>query len=81
MCVPALGRLGLLVLGVGLIADLIYHASPLTSASLFGTDGARPHLVVFVGMLVVVIGLIWQGLASSNARSVSERTHTVNAIR
>lgn len=60
---PTLARVGLLILAVGLLADLAYHALPRFATPLFGTDGVHAHLVVFLGMLVVVGGLIEQGLA------------------
>ena len=76
---PALARLGLLLLSLGLFADLAYHARPALTAPLFGADGSRAHLVVFVGMLVVVCGLIEQGLALAHTRSLAERGNEVDA--
>ena len=70
---PALARVGLLILAVGLFADLAYHSLPLSTAPFFGSDGVGPHLVVFVGMVVVVCGVIGQGLAIGHSQSVSER--------
>jgi hypothetical protein len=56
--VPALARFGLLLLASGLFADLAAHAS--------GSDGTPEHLVVFIGMLLVVSGVVHQGLRSGN---------------
>jgi hypothetical protein len=82
--VPALGRFGLLVLAAGLVADLAYHALPLVTAPLLGADGLRAHLVVFVGMLLVVGGLVQQGLRAGTPRAASGSISTrgaTNAFR
>jgi hypothetical protein len=70
---PWLVRAGLLLLSVGFLADLAYHALPLTLAPLLGAEGFRAHLLTFVGMLVMLVGVIRQGLAAStvSARSVA----------
>lgn len=66
MGVSALVRVGLVLLALGLVADLAYHSVPALTAALFGSDGVRAHLVVFVGMLAVVSGLIQQGLTAGD---------------
>jgi hypothetical protein len=72
--VSALARLGLVILAVGLFADLVYHSLPLTTVWLFGSEGVRAHLVVFFGMLLVTIGLIQQGLSAGTRESISPRS-------
>jgi hypothetical protein len=52
--VPAPARFGLFLLAFGLLADLAFHAS--------GNDGYPAHVLVFVGMLLVVGGVVYQGL-------------------
>lgn len=70
MGVPALARVGLVLLALGLLADVAYHSLPTLTTSLFGSDGVRAHLVVFVGMLAVVSGLIQQGLTAGRSTSI-----------
>jgi hypothetical protein len=79
--VPGLVRCGLLILALGLFADLAYHSLPELSANVFGSEGVRAHLVVFVGMLVVVSGLVQQGLAVGSSDSLSRRDHFTDAPR
>jgi hypothetical protein len=77
---PPLTRLGLLVLLLGAAGDLAFHALPDTAAlqPLLGGDGYRAHLVTFVGMLVMLVGVVRQGLSSKQSRSrqgVSSHAH------
>ena len=72
---PVLARLGLLILACGLFADLAYHSLPTLTAPLLGDTGVRAHLVVFAGMLVVLSGLVEQGLARPHPHSPAERGH------
>ena len=55
----ALARFGLFLLAFGLLADLFLHAS--------GADGYPAHVLVFVGMLLVIVGVVYQGLRSGTA--------------
>jgi hypothetical protein len=64
-------RAGLLVLVAGALGDFMYHASPDTFAPLFGVDGFRAHLVTFVGMFVMLVGVFRQGLGQP--RSLAAR--------
>jgi hypothetical protein len=57
--VTALARFGLFLLAFGLLADLFLHAS--------GADGYPAHVLVFVGMLLVIVGVVYQGLRSGTA--------------
>ena len=68
---PQLTRLGLLVLLLGAAGDLTFHALPETAAlqPLLGADGYRAHLVTFVGMFVMLLGVFRQGLRSNQSRS------------
>jgi hypothetical protein len=67
--VPHLARLGMAVLALGLLADLIAHATAL--------DPTTGHVVVLVGMLAVVASVATQGLRTSN--SARERTLRLRA--
>jgi hypothetical protein len=61
-------RVGLLVFVLGSGLDLLYHGSPAGWApsleAYVGPDGHRAHLVIMAGMLVIVLGLVAQGLAA-----------------
>jgi glucose uptake protein GlcU len=64
-------RAGLVVLVAGALGDFLYHALPDTFAPLFGADGFRAHLVTFVGMLIMLVGVFRQGL--TQPRSLAAR--------
>jgi hypothetical protein len=66
---PHLTRLGLLVLLLGAAADLTFHALPNAAAVVpwLGADGFRAHLVTFVGMFVMLVGVFRQGLSGSRS--------------
>jgi hypothetical protein len=76
---PGLTRLGLLVLLLGAAGDLTFHALPETAAlqPLLGGDGYYAHLVTFAGMLVMLIGVLRQGLSaeSRSSKGVSSHAH------
>jgi hypothetical protein len=65
--IPAGSRLGLLIIGVGIIADLIVHLDP----ALDHDHGAMTapevsgHVVVFLGMVLVLTGVVIDGVRSS----------------
>ena len=75
---PWLTKLGLLVLIVGATGDLTYHALPQAELQAWlGAEGYYAHLVTFVGMLVMLIGVIRQGLSekSRSSKGVSSHAH------
>ena len=51
---PALARLGLVLLALGLLADLAMHAA--------GADGYPAHVAIFFGMLIVTGSVVHQGV-------------------
>lgn len=57
--VPLLARAGLVLLALALLADLAFHA--------LGSDGYPAHVAMFLAMLIVVVGLIQQGVRSGNS--------------
>ncbi len=63
---PPLLTLGVVVFGLGGLADVVYHASPVawtpTLDGYLGADGEIAHLVLFAGMALVVLGLVATGL-------------------
>jgi hypothetical protein len=71
--IPWLIKLGLLVLLVGATGDLTYHALPQANLQAWlGVQGYYAHLITFVGMLVMLIGVLRQGLSQSQSRSSSQ---------
>ena len=64
---PTLMKLGLLVMGFALFADLIAHlevSAPVTHAGdghVHTTTQLWAHVGVFVGMVIVFAGVVWNG--------------------
>jgi hypothetical protein len=58
---PALMRLGVIILAIGGLLDLFYHAAPpgwaLQMDGYLGTDGMGAHVVTLLGMVVTLLGL------------------------
>jgi hypothetical protein len=58
---PGLMRLGVLILAIGGILDLLYHAAPpgwvIPLDVVLGSDGVGAHLVTLLGMVVTLLGL------------------------
>jgi hypothetical protein len=52
--VPALARFGLVLLALGLLVDVAFHAT--------GGDGYPAHVAIFIGMLIVTSSIIHQGV-------------------
>ncbi len=59
---PVLMRLGLLVLVAGGALDVVYHTAPqawMGTLNLYlGYEGARAHLVTFIGMVLTLAGVL-----------------------
>jgi len=58
-------RVGVLVLALGVLGDGAFHALPAALAPLVplaGPDGMHAHVVIFGGMLLVLSGVVRQGL-------------------
>ena len=76
---PWLTRFGLLVLLLGAVGDLTYHAWPAAEPALLqlllGADGYRAHLVTFAGMLVMLVGVVRQGLSAQSHSSKGVSSH------
>ena len=58
---PGLMRLGVLILVIGGILDLLYHAAPpgwaIQLDVVLGSDGVVAHLLTLFGMVVTLLGL------------------------
>ena len=82
--IPTGSKLGLIVIGFGIVADLIAHLDP-------GLDDARgtmtgpqlsAHLVVFLGMVLVLAGVIVDGVRSNRrARGPVAQGRHLDALR
>ena len=72
---PGLMRLGVLILVIGGILDLLYHAAPpgwaIQLDVVLGSDGVVAHLMALFGMVVTLVGLF--------ARRASARVAQVEA--
>lgn len=62
--VPLGSRLGFAVMVLGIAADLAAHLDPARANHQGGMTGPElsPHLVVFVGMALVLIGVVVDGV-------------------
>jgi hypothetical protein len=73
-------RVGLLVMSLGALADAAYHALPVPLAPLAGPAGMHAHGLIFSGMLLVLGGVIGQGMQRqprrARPRSAPTRTPT-----
>jgi hypothetical protein len=62
MGLPHIMRLGLLILVIGGMLDLLYHAAPpgwaLQMDGYLGADGVGAHLLTLLGMVVTLLGLL-----------------------
>jgi hypothetical protein len=61
MELPRVMRLGLLILVIGGLLDLLYHAAPpgwaMRLDGYLGADGVGAHLLTLLGMVVTLLGL------------------------
>lgn len=82
--IPAASKLGFGVMIVGLVVDLLAHLTVGVDHAHGGATGTElsAHLVVFAGMLIVLLGVIVDGVRS-NHRAVPAHTQggTPDALR
>jgi hypothetical protein len=61
IALPGLMRLGVLILAIGGMLDLLYHAAPpgwaLQMDGYLGADGVGAHVVTLLGMVVTLLGV------------------------
>ena len=64
--IPIGSKLGFVVIVLGLAADVIAHLSPGLEHHHGGASGMElsAHLVVFVGMALVLLGVVFDGVRS-----------------
>ena len=82
--IPAASRAGLLIIGLGLGADVIAHLD--AGLDQIGGSMTGPqlsaHLVVFIGMVVVLAGVVVDGVRSPHAhRALATHGRHSDALR
>ena len=78
--VPRLAKAGVVVVLIGLHADLVDHAFVVRpSAAGFGPDEHLAHLLVLVGMVITLAGIVADGAVSG--RNVRPERRTSDAVR
>jgi hypothetical protein len=65
--IPTASKAGLAVIGLGLFADLIAHVDVGFARADTAMTGAQlsAHLVIFLGMVLVLVGVVIDGLQPS----------------
>ena len=82
--IPAGSQLGLIVIGFGVVADLIAHLDPGLEHHHGTMTGSQvsAHLVVFVGMVLVLAGVVVDGVCSNRrARGHVPQGRQLDALR
>jgi hypothetical protein len=77
--VPAVAKLGALTVVVGLLWDLVEHATLSLPAASFSAAEHAAHLVVLIGMVLVLAAVAVDGARSSgrHGRSNRSRHHAI----
>ena len=72
---PLIARMGVAVLLFGVLEDLVAHSLGGSPASAGGHTDAQMlgHLVVFVGMVLILLGVVVDGVRQAKARRESAR--------
>jgi hypothetical protein len=75
VAIPRLLALGEVVFSLGIAEDLAYHVAPAAIVpaleTVLGVDGELAHLAIFVGMVIVVAGLVTMGLRAGHKPALS----------
>jgi hypothetical protein len=81
--VPGLSKLGVLVIVIGLHADLVEHAFVFrtTASGGFSPGEHVTHLVVLVGMVLVLAGVIADGMRAARGREDRPEGSARDAVR
>ena len=81
--VPRLAKAGVVVVAIGLHADLVDHLFVLrpTPAGGFGPGEHLVHLVVLVGMVLVLAGVVADGARTAGGRPVRPEGSALDAVR
>jgi hypothetical protein len=69
--VPWVAKVGFTTIAFGLVFDLSEHAFGLPAEAAVGFSLAehRAHLVILIGMVIVLVGVIADGMRSARRRS------------
>ena len=80
---PLGSKIGLFVMALGIGADLLAHLSPGLAHDHGTTTGAElsAHLVVFVGMALVLIGVLIDGVRSVRGSPAPAQGRRSDAVR
>ncbi|HEX8941421.1 MAG TPA: hypothetical protein VF763_14835 [Candidatus Limnocylindrales bacterium] len=81
---PVLARLGLIVMALGLVADTLEHTLLLDAGPrLAGFSAAQhvAHLVVLVGMVLVLAGVVADGVRIARGRVPRPERSRSDAVR
>jgi hypothetical protein len=82
--IPAVSKLGFAVIVLGLAADIVVHLTPGASHDHAGANASElsAHFIVFVGMAIVLVGVIADGVRSRPAtESVKVQGRDTDAVR
>ncbi len=83
--VPPILALGVVVFGLGSLADVFYHAAPATwlpvIETYLGADGELAHLTLFVGMTIIVAALVQAGLRASRSAATPASSALVQSAQ
>ena len=82
--IPAASKFGFVVIVLGLVADLVVHLTSSAGHDHGGASGTMlsAHLVVFVGMMIVLLGVIFDGVRSTvRAEATQVQGRPSDAIR
>jgi hypothetical protein len=82
---PGLTKAGLAVIGFGLLLDVVEHGfGPVANGpamSGFSIGEHLAHLIVLVGMVVVLVGIVADGVRLSRSRPARPERSTSHAVR
>lgn len=81
---PIGSKIGLAVMVVGFAADLVAHLDPALDHDHAGMTGPQlsAHLVVFVGMALVLIGVVIDGVRSGRRTGgTQDQRRNLDAVR
>jgi hypothetical protein len=81
--VPTLSKAGAVVIAIGLHADLVEHAFvfPSQAAGQFPPGEHLTHLVILVGMVLLLAGVIADGMRTGRGRRTRPEGSALDAVR
>ncbi len=80
---PLGSKLGFVVIVLGLVIDVIAHITAGVEHDHSGATSSEVsgHLVVFVGMVIVLVGVIFDGLRQRRVAAAAYQKESSNAVR